>query len=113
MGRLADVAVVEPDDAKPLRGQPLAERLRPGDELGGEAHDEQNERIAVASEAFIFDVDSVGSDLRHGGPPATLVRQSSRGAAAFNPIAYTPIPASARAPSSTASSGAAHLKPLS
>ena len=55
MGRLADVAVVEPDDAKPLRGQPLAERLRPGDELGGEAHDEQNERIAVKSEAFIFD----------------------------------------------------------
>ena len=72
MGRLADVAVVEPDDAKPLRGQPFAERLRPEDELGAEAHDEQDERVALAPEAFIFNVDSIGSDVRHGGPPAPL-----------------------------------------
>ena len=72
MGRLADVAVVEPHDAKPFRGQPFAERLRPEDELGAEAHDEQDQRVALAPEAFIFNVDSIGSDVRHGGPLAPL-----------------------------------------
>ena len=66
MGRLADVAIIEPDDAKPIGRQPLAERVRPENELGGEAHDEQDERVAHASEALIFDVDSLGSNLRHG-----------------------------------------------
>src|SRR5260370_34307545 len=66
MGRLADVAVVERDDPKSLRRQALAERLRPEDELGAEAHDQQDERVAIASEALIFDVDSIGSNLRHG-----------------------------------------------
>ena len=67
MGRLANVAVIEPDDPKFLRRQSLAERVRPEDQLGAEAHDEQDQRVAVASEAFIFDVDSIGSDLRHVG----------------------------------------------
>src|ERR1700728_1779543 len=72
MGRLADVAVVEPDDPKPFGRQSLAQRIRPEDELGAEAHDEQDQWVAVASEAFIFDIDSIGSNVRHGGPLAPL-----------------------------------------
>ena len=67
MGRLADVAVVEPHDAKPFGRQPLAQRIRPEDELGAEAHDEQDQRVAVASKAFIFNIDFIGSDVRHDG----------------------------------------------
>ncbi len=67
MGRLADVAVVEPDDAKAFRRQAVAERNRPADELRGEAHDQQHGRIALAPEALVFDVDPVGADLRHDG----------------------------------------------
>ena len=93
MSRLAGVAVVEPDHPKALAGKPSAKRLRPQDELGGEAHDQQDERIAVPPEALVFDVDSVGSDLRHSalqrlssstlkqgcaGSPATPARAPSR-----------------------------------
>jgi hypothetical protein len=89
MGRLANVAVVEPHDAKPLRSQSLAERLRPEDELGAEAHDEQNKRVALAPEGFIFNVDSISSDVRHFGLLQFLFvscprkRASSKSSAAF------------------------------
>jgi len=86
MGRLANVAVVESDDAKSLGRQSFAQRLRPENELRGEAHDQQNERIAVASEALIFNVDSVGADSRHGGPPAGMAEYTNREAGDFKPI---------------------------
>ena len=66
VGRFPDVAVVEPHDPKSLGRQAFAQRLWPENELGRQAHDHENERIAVAAEALVFDVDSIGSRLRHG-----------------------------------------------
>ncbi|MBE7451417.1 MAG: hypothetical protein HS111_21720 [Kofleriaceae bacterium] len=47
-GRLADVAVVEADDAMAARGQARAQALVPEDALGADAHDE-HQRPPVAA----------------------------------------------------------------
>jgi hypothetical protein len=44
----------------------LAQGLGPENKLRRETHDQENQRIAVAAEALIFDVDSVRFRLRHG-----------------------------------------------
>ena len=66
VGRLTDVAVVEPHDAESPGRQAFAQRLWPENELGRQAHDHENERIAVTAEGLVFDIDSVRSCLRHG-----------------------------------------------
>ncbi len=62
---LADVAVVEADDAKAARGELPAEIVVPQDHLGAEPHDQQHRlRIGVA-EDLVTKVDAVGAgDLR-------------------------------------------------
>src|SRR5208282_2929754 len=72
MGRSSDVAIVEPDDAKPFGREPLTERVRPARQSGREAHDEQNDRTAVAPDALVFDVDAVGADARHEREPRMI-----------------------------------------
>src|SRR5882757_8976581 len=59
---LADVAVVEADDAKPARCQLLAEFVVPQDHLGAEPHDQQHGLGVILAENFIAKVDAVGAD---------------------------------------------------
>ena len=63
--REARVAVVEADDAKAAAGEPLAKRLRPGDQLHAEAHDEQDDRRVGRAYFLVFDGDAVGLDRSH------------------------------------------------
>ena len=59
---MADVAVIEANDAKAARDEAVDERLRPGDELHPKAHDEQNDMRVTRSRLGVFDGDSVGLD---------------------------------------------------
>ena len=64
MRGLADVAVVEADDAKAACGELAAEIIIPMDHLGAEPHDQQQRFRGRIAENFVADVDAVGaSDL--------------------------------------------------
>jgi hypothetical protein len=65
MGRFADVAIIEANDAKTFGRQTATQIFRPQSQLRRKACNEQNRRIAVAPEAFIFDVDMIGPYARH------------------------------------------------
>ncbi len=63
--RQADVAVVVAYDPETARGEALAQRIRPRDELHAEAHDEQDRRRAGRPEDLILDGDSIRFDGGH------------------------------------------------
>src|SRR5208337_4076691 len=76
MGRTPDIAVVKPDDAEPLYRKSLIKRVRPKRQRSRKPHDKQNDRIAVASDALVFDVDAVGVDARHEREPQSLLSET-------------------------------------
>ena len=53
---------------KPLRGESLAERDRPGDKLHAEAHDEEHDRRVKRAELFELDGYAVRPDRGHRLP---------------------------------------------
>ena len=64
-GGLADIAVVETDDTKAARGQPLAKGVVPEHHLGAEPHDQQHRLCRRLAENLVTNVDAVGAgDLR-------------------------------------------------
>ena len=71
--RQAAIAIVEADYAQAETGKAPAQRLVPGQHLHRPAADQQQRRIAVASEAFVFDEYSVCTSLRHAGPPHRIL----------------------------------------
>ena len=67
--RQADVAVVVPDDMETTRHQRLDQFDRPQRQLRAQPHDQQQRRVRRIAVGFVFDPDSVGDDVRHGGSP--------------------------------------------
>src|SRR5216684_1406479 len=62
---LADIAIVEPDDAKPARGELPAEIVVPMDHLGAQPHDQQHRFRAGFAEDLVAKLDAIGAgDLR-------------------------------------------------
>ena len=62
---LADIAIVEPDDAKPARRELPAEIVVPMDHLGAEPHDQQHRLGTGVAEDLVTKLDAVGAgDLR-------------------------------------------------
>jgi hypothetical protein len=61
-GGLADVAVVETDDAKAARGELAAEVVVPVDHLGAEPHDQQQRFRGGIAEDLVAEVDAIGAD---------------------------------------------------
>src|SRR5262245_61271442 len=61
MRRLADVAVVEADDAKAARGELAAEIVVPGNHLGAEPHDKKHRFRGRVAKNLEADVDAVGA----------------------------------------------------
>ena len=86
MARLADVAIVEADDAKAAARELPAEIVLPMDHLGAQPHDQQHRLRTGIAEDIVAEVDAVGADdLRrlmgsgvHLGNPSSgfLVRNS-------------------------------------
>jgi hypothetical protein len=66
LARQSDVAIVEPDDEKPLAGQQLAKGFVPRDLLHAEAHDEQDAGVAGGAEGVVVELYPVGRQLSHG-----------------------------------------------
>ena len=65
MAGLADVTIVEPDDAKPARGQLPAELIVPEHHLAAQSHDQQHRLGGGVAENLVTKVDAVGAgDLR-------------------------------------------------
>src|SRR5215469_6426372 len=69
MGRGANVAVVEPDDEMTALREGAAELVGPGDHLHGQAHDQDDRRLAWVTERLVgeFDVTRGQPALRAGG----------------------------------------------
>jgi len=62
---LADVAIVEPDNAKPARRKQPAKIVVPMDHLGAQPHDQQHRLGPGVAEDLVTQVDTVGvGDLR-------------------------------------------------
>src|SRR5215831_17623034 len=60
--------MVEADDAETPARKPFAEQVRPAGKRSVQPMDEKDRRVAVASQAFISDVDSIGADGGHHYP---------------------------------------------
>ena len=58
---LADVAIVEADDAKPARRELPAEIILPMDHLAAEPHDQQHRLRFGVAENLVAKVDAVGA----------------------------------------------------
>ena len=59
---LADVAIVEADDAKSAAGELAAEIVLPKDHLAAEPHDQQHRLRFGVAEDLVTKVDAVGAD---------------------------------------------------
>jgi hypothetical protein len=59
VGRFAHIPVVEPDDEMTAPGQAFAQRVRPGDHLRRQAHDQHHRRGAPVTERLIRQFDAV------------------------------------------------------
>lgn len=62
MAGLADVAIVEADHAKAVRGQLFAEGVVPMDHLRSEPHDQQQRLGIVVAENLVADIDAIGAE---------------------------------------------------
>ena len=60
LGRAADVAVVEADDAEAALGQQRAEALVPGDHLRRQAHHQQQRLAVGVAHLLVAELDPVG-----------------------------------------------------
>ena len=60
LGRVADVAVVEADDAEAALGQQRAELLVPGDHLRRQAHHQQQRLAVGVAHLLVGELDPVG-----------------------------------------------------
>ena len=60
LGRAADVAVVEADDAVAAVGEEAAEALVPGDHLRRQAHHEEERRAVGLAHLLVAELDPVG-----------------------------------------------------
>ena len=65
LGRQPGVAVVVADDEEPAVDERLAELDGPGDQLGAQAHHEQERLVTGVAEGLVADLDPV--DGRDGG----------------------------------------------
>ena len=67
LGREADVTVVVADSEEAAAGEVLHELLGPGDELGPQAHDQQQRRIGGIAPGLELDIDPIDVCGGHGG----------------------------------------------
>jgi hypothetical protein len=70
LGGQPAVAVVERITKKPRWTESVDEALRPGRELGAQAHDEEQRRIRGITLGDVLDLDPVDVGLRHGRLPS-------------------------------------------
>ena len=80
-GGQADIAVIETDDPETLPTQALDHVVRPVDQLPTQSHDQQQGRIAVATDTLVGQAHFTDIDLtgRHGGV-ATVGRKGRQAA---------------------------------
>ena len=65
LGREAGVAIVVADDVEPALDQLIDEALIPRDELGAEAHDQQQRPALRVPVGLVLELDAVGLQSRH------------------------------------------------
>lgn len=70
----ADIAIVEPDDAKAARRQRIEQFVGPQRHLRAEPVDQQDRRSIGRPPLVIFERDPIGFDLRHAFPLSRPVR---------------------------------------
>ncbi len=65
LGRESDVAIVVADDVEAALDQLVDEAVIPGDELGAEAHDQQQRRVLLVAVDLVLDLETVGLQSSH------------------------------------------------